>query len=297
MSRAFHPLEWAPPSTPHPVPAGAAIAPRNADRPTAMVCRWAAGEIGEANRTPADTVALRFFSGRGKLCVEVGSQWHQCGDVMDHILHASHPNQRVRTEWVSEGEELVLTVPHNYWRERVTDSMRAVLAAGAPCRIGDPVLQQLACTLTQSALEGMHMAFAASMIDAMLERIIALCSRSPMMLPGQRRNTLPPFRLERVARYVREHISGPISLNDMATAAGMSPMHFAALFRRATGQRPHHYLLEQRILHAKDLMTRTRWPLTDIALSAGFSTQAHFSTVFKRFAHTTPKQWRMSRMR
>jgi AraC-like DNA-binding protein len=42
-------------------------------------------------------------------------------------------------------------------------------------------------------------------------------------------------------------------------------------------------------------MTRTPWPLCDIAAGAGFSTQAHFTTVFKRIAGTTPGQWRFSR--
>ena len=95
---------------------------------------------------------------------------------------------------------------------------------------------------------------------------------------------------------VREHLAEAITLGDMANAAGMSPMHFAALFREATGLRPHHYLLEQRVLHAKELMTRTSWRLCDIAASTGFSTQAPFTTVFKRIAGTTPRQWRFSRM-
>lgn len=269
--------------------------PKTGDAPSAMVFRRSAGEVSEPTQTPNDAVVLRFFSGRGHLCVHIGSQWHSCGDVADNVVHVSRPNQFVRTEWLSDGEELVLTVPHSYWRERITERMRAMLAAEKPRRNPDPVLQQLASMLMQSAREGMHMAFAAPMIDAMLERIISTCVGKPST--GSGRNALPAFRVERVVRYVREHIAEPITLSDMATAAGMSPMHFAALFRQATGLRPHHYLLEQRILHAKDLMTGTSLPLSDIALSTGFSTQAHFTTVFKRVARTTPRQWRVSRMR
>jgi AraC-like DNA-binding protein len=36
--------------------------------------------------------------------------------------------------------------------------------------------------------------------------------------------------------------------------------------------------------------------LIDIAISVGFRTQAHFTTVFKNLEHTTPMQWRRSRM-
>jgi AraC family transcriptional regulator len=264
------------------------------DRPTAIVCRRSNGEVSEPVRTPGDAVALRFFLGRCQLCVHVGSQWHHCGEAVDGIVHASRPNQWVRTEWFSEGEELILSVPHTYWRERVTDRMRAILAQDKPRRHADLVLQQLVNILVQSALEGMHTAFAAPLIDAVLERIVALCPTSKHLPPQTpRRNALPAFRLERVVRYVREHIAEPITLQNMADAAGMSPMHFAALFRTATGQRPHHYLLEQRVLHAKELMARTSSSLCDIAISAGFNTQAHFSTVFKQFAGMTPRQWRV----
>lgn len=268
------------------------------DSPTAAVYRRSTGVISESSQTPGDSVALRFFFGRCHLHVNVGSQWHNCGEAVDGVVYVSRPNQLVRTEWFAEGEELVLIVPHNYWRERVTDGMRAALALGTPRRYTDPVLQQLVNMLVQSALEDTHVSFAASLIDTLLARVIVLCSSNKHLTSqGCRRNALPAFRIQKVAHYVREHLSEPITLSDMADAAGMSPMHFAALFRMATGQRPHHYLMEQRILHAKELMMRTSWSLCEIALSAGFSTQAHFSTVFKRFAGTTPKQWRISHMR
>jgi AraC family transcriptional regulator len=136
------------------------------------------------------------------------------------------------------------------------------------------------------------------LIDTMLARLITLsCRNKGSISNGKHRNALPAFRIQRVTDYVRRHLSEPITLADMASASGMSPMHFAAMFRNATGQRPHHYLLEQRILHAKYLMTTTALPLCDIALSTGFSTQAHFSTVFKQYAGATPKQWRLNHMR
>jgi transcriptional regulator GlxA family with amidase domain len=69
-------------------------------------------------------------------------------------------------------------------------------------------------------------------------------------------------------------------------------MHFAAQFRAATGYRPREYLLNHRIEHAKSLLTTTQRPLAEIALAVGFSTQAHFSTVFKRISDQTPARWR-----
>jgi AraC family transcriptional regulator len=72
-------------------------------------------------------------------------------------------------------------------------------------------------------------------------------------------------------------------------------MHFAAQFRAATGLRPHEYLLRRRIERAQEMLVGTSMSLVDVALSVGFQTQAHFTSVFKRYAGQPPRAWRESR--
>lgn len=110
--------------------------------------------------------------------------------------------------------------------------------------------------------------------------------------PRRPKSGLPKWRLKRVAAYVEENLAEPITLADMASAAGLSRMHFAAQFRVATGMRPHEYLLRQRIERAQKMLVETRDSLVEIALGVGFQTQAHFTTVFRRFVGDTPYQWR-----
>jgi len=70
-------------------------------------------------------------------------------------------------------------------------------------------------------------------------------------------------------------------------------MHFASQFRVATGLRPHEFLLQRRIRRAEQLMSDTTMTIMEIALTVGFQTQAHFTTVFKRFSGCTPRRWRI----
>jgi len=105
-------------------------------------------------------------------------------------------------------------------------------------------------------------------------------------------NALIAWRLKRVKDFVAEHLSDPLTLADLSQAAGLTRMHFAAQFRVATGFRPHEYLLQQRIVRAKQLLVDSDMKLVDIALAVGFQTQAHFTTVFRRIALATPHQWR-----
>ncbi len=105
---------------------------------------------------------------------------------------------------------------------------------------------------------------------------------------------LPQWRLKRVQDLVDTQLDGPLYLAALASAAGLSRMHFAAQFRAATGRRPHDYLLERRIERSMSLMTDMPIPLAELALTVGFQSQSHFSTVFKRLTGQSPAQWRKS---
>jgi AraC family transcriptional regulator len=108
------------------------------------------------------------------------------------------------------------------------------------------------------------------------------------------RNAVPlaKWRLKRAVEFIDSNIGSPLSLPELARAAGLSRMHFAAQFREATGIRPHTYLLQRRIEKAQAMLTSSNASIVEVALGVGFSTQAHFTEVFKRFSGFTPRQWR-----
>jgi AraC family transcriptional regulator len=134
----------------------------------------------------------------------------------------------------------------------------------------------------------------ASYIDTLARAIVV---RAAQIRQGSARvSPLPKWRLRRVVDYIEAHISEAISLADLAAAAGLSRTHFAAQFRLATSCKPHDFILLQRIEAAERLLLQTSRALLDIALTVGFQTQAHFSTVFKRFVGETPGRWRRAQL-
>lgn len=103
---------------------------------------------------------------------------------------------------------------------------------------------------------------------------------------------LPSWRLKLAIAYIDDHLPDRVLLAEMAAAAGLTRMHFAASFRTATGKSPHHYLLHRRIEVAKNYLLDGRIPLIDVAFSVGFQSQSHFTSVFKRATGRTPREWR-----
>lgn len=101
------------------------------------------------------------------------------------------------------------------------------------------------------------------------------------------------FRQERAVRdYVHEHLGENITLDDLAASVALSRYHFARCFRASTGTTPHEYVLQQRVAKAQTLLTRTNYPLPDIAVNCGFADQSHLSRVFKKYTGVPPGHYR-----
>jgi AraC-like DNA-binding protein len=134
--------------------------------------------------------------------------------------------------------------------------------------------------------------YADSISIAIVSRLLA-STRS--VIPSERTKAgLPKWRLKRAVDYVEANLAESVSLADIASATGLSRMHFAAQFKAATGLRPHEYLLRRRIERAQEMLVRGARPLVEIALSVGFQSQSHFTTVFKHVVGKPPRAWRQS---
>jgi AraC-like DNA-binding protein len=87
-------------------------------------------------------------------------------------------------------------------------------------------------------------------------------------------------------------LGGTLTLQQVAAEFGLSVSHFSRAFRISTGLPPHQWLLQQRIMAAKQLMTVRDLPLSEIAISAGFANQSHFTRVFSAAVGVSPGIWR-----
>lgn len=111
---------------------------------------------------------------------------------------------------------------------------------------------------------------------------------------GRASERLSPVQLRRVIEHINQNLHGELSLAELAAVANISPYHFAHGFKQTVGIPPHRYVVERRIEQAKQLLLETAQPIADIALEAGFSSQSHMTTVFRRVLGVTPKVYRDS---
>lgn len=96
-----------------------------------------------------------------------------------------------------------------------------------------------------------------------------------------------------VLQLIESDYSKPITLNDMAKLANLSPNYFCRYFKRIAGCSPIDYPINYRINVAAYLLRSTERSISDIALSCGFNDASHFIKFFRRKKGITPKQYRL----
>ncbi len=111
-------------------------------------------------------------------------------------------------------------------------------------------------------------------------------------------NTVAPQQTsvipEELLTYISENLHLPLSLNELAKRASLSPYYFTRQFKKEIGYTPHEYLIITRINAAKFYLKTTGMAIKEITYKCGFCSESSFCTTFKRLVGTTPLNFRKS---
>jgi len=161
---------------------------------------------------------------------------------------------------------------------------------GDRCNFHDPLLNGLVTELYRSAFrktaENLYFESLAVACVIHLATTYTLSHKKIFSLKGK----LSSHQLQRVIAFIRETISRPVSLEELATCCHLSVFHFARLFKNTLGISPYRYVLRTKIEYARNLVNSKK-AVGDIAYSLGFTDSAHFCNAFKRFTGHSPLQY------
>jgi AraC family transcriptional regulator len=201
------------------------------------------------------------------------------------VEHAIHWNRRA-------------TLVHIYLNDQFFDAMVQDVPEQVSSKLSpsllvrDPFLIQIAKELYRELQFGpINEMFTRSVATLTATHLVRSYSSKPNALPVYR-GGLGPSRERRVRQYIEEHLDRPLSLEELAKVAEISPNYFISLFQQSTGMTPHKYVVQQRVEHAKELLVRSKLPLLEIAYRCGFPDQSQFTTTFRRYIGVTPGQYR-----
>ncbi len=99
-------------------------------------------------------------------------------------------------------------------------------------------------------------------------------------------------RVQRAIDFVEAHLFEPFSLDDVAMAAGMSRYHLHRLLSATYGESLKGYVRKRRLTEAAELLRSSERRIIEIALDAGFGSQAAFTRAFQAQFGATPGRYR-----
>lgn len=100
------------------------------------------------------------------------------------------------------------------------------------------------------------------------------------------------FRIQSAVDYILENYTEPISLENAAEVACMSPSYFSRVFHQTTALTFKEFLTKLRIDKACELLENTKSHIADIAQTVGFNAESHFAAAFRAINGMSPNQYR-----
>lgn len=114
----------------------------------------------------------------------------------------------------------------------------------------------------------------------------------PSTKRGHPKPQLSHAKLRDIRDYVRVNLANDLSVCELAKIARLSPFHFSRLFKNSVGMTPCQYVIRERIQEGGKMLRTGKESIAEIALAVGFSSQSHFTDVFRKITGSTPKRER-----
>lgn len=101
-----------------------------------------------------------------------------------------------------------------------------------------------------------------------------------------------PESVRRARQHILGHLTEPLTLEEVARQAGVSPFHFCKIFKRATGLTFTEFVNRARVEQAKRLLLKPQARITEIAYDVGFQSLSQFNRSFRRVTDESPTEYR-----
>lgn len=120
-------------------------------------------------------------------------------------------------------------------------------------------------------------------------RMLASAGFAPLL------DTRTKERISNSQRYILEHLTESIQLDDVAAHVNMSPSAFSRYFKRVMGKTYSQFVNELRIGQACRALLETDHSIADIAFESGYNNLSNFNRRFRELQGVSPRRFRQDR--
>jgi AraC family transcriptional regulator of arabinose operon len=196
---------------------------------------------------------------------EEASSWH-----LQWVHFSPRPHWRNWLRWPEAATETGFLTVGDREKLQFAGAMERMLVVA---RLGTAASADLAMNALEEALIHLHQSAEKSRHGAKDERVL------------------------RAAHYLATHPGKPFHLPDLAAHCGLSLSRLSRLFKEEMRTTPQRFGERIKMECAADLLRQTNLSIGQVAAEVGFSDVYYFTRRFRRFARTTPSEYRKKQRR
>ena len=98
--------------------------------------------------------------------------------------------------------------------------------------------------------------------------------------------------IQRIIEYIDHHYKEDLSRTTLADMVYLSADHLARVFKKETGETLVKYITDKRIHAAKELLSDTKTPISQVASEVGYDNYSYFTKIFKEKTGYSPGDYR-----
>jgi AraC family transcriptional regulator len=221
-----------------------------------------------------------------------GAPRYEGRDVVGHVSFI--PAERRNHGWYEGGvlECLSLEIPPEWIAKCLPDRDLSTIEFLPTTNRFDPFIFNVMNALREEAASRGPAGRLFSETAATLIGLHLIRHYSSIGAPVMRRCQTAAQDLERTVEFMEENLSADLSLETLAKVANMSLSSFVRSFRSLIRMSPHKYLVQRRIDRSQQFLRSSDASIAEIAYQLGFSSQSHFSNVFRAWVGESPARFR-----
>lgn len=182
------------------------------------------------------------------------------------------------------------TLAENYPELEVTKSIYEIDGNRFTCSGGTAPLDLMLSFIAQDFGRDL----AAQVADQLLHHSARQAAQPQRLGLSERTGARNPRLLDVIAA-MEVNLENPLSLSELAQAAGLSLRQLERLFAAELGIRPGHYYRQLRLKRARQLVLQTGMSMMQVAVATGFSSATHFAKAYRELHDVAPSKDREAR--
>ena len=195
-----------------------------------------------------------------------------------------------KAAWDADGDFIILGIETKHFARAVDESGEPEKVQLTPhFATPDPLVFQIGLAIKntlQNNPSGSRL-YAETMVNALTVHLLqSYSARKPNI--KHYANGLSKRQLSYIIEYIRSNLDRDLGLNELANLLQISPHYFCDLFKQSMGISPHKYVIQTRVLRAKELLLTRKYSIAQVAVMVGFANQSHLNRHFKKLLGITP---------